>query len=123
MSKQMRKKYSNEFKHEAIGLVVDQGYSKAEAGKSLGINPDLIRRWQREIEGGGSDAFPGQGKLPLGQQRIRDLENENRRLRMEKDILKKATVLAMALIHRRFPRGIILHSDQVANIVLRFTRN
>ena len=50
MSKQLRKKYSNEFKHEAIGLVVDQGYSKAEAGRSLGINPDLIRRWQREFE-------------------------------------------------------------------------
>ncbi len=43
MSKQLRKKYSKEFKHEAVGLVVDQGYSKTEAGRSLGINPDLIR--------------------------------------------------------------------------------
>jgi transposase-like protein len=34
MSKQLRKKYSNEFKHKAIGLVVDQGYSKAEARRS-----------------------------------------------------------------------------------------
>jgi transposase len=49
MSKQIRKKYSNEFKYEAVGLVVDQGYSKAEAGRSLGITPDLIRRWQREF--------------------------------------------------------------------------
>ncbi len=92
MSKQIRKKYSKEFKHEAVGLVVDQGYSKAEAGRSLGIDPDLIRRWQREFETEGSHAFPGQGKLPPDQQHIRDLENENRRLRMEKDILKKATV-------------------------------
>jgi transposase len=91
MSKQIRKKYFNEFKHEAIGLVLDQGYSKAEAGRSLGINPDLKRCWQRELDGGGSDAFPGQGKLPPDQQRIRDLENENRRLRMEKEILKKAS--------------------------------
>ena len=92
MSKQIRKKYSKEFKHEAVGLVVDQGYSKAEAGRSLGIDPDLSRRWQREFEAEGSHAFPGQGKLAPDQQRIRDLENENRRLRMEKDILKKATV-------------------------------
>jgi transposase len=92
MIKQIRKKYSNEFNHEAIGLLVDQGYSKAEAGRSLGIASDLIRRWQREFEADGSHAFPGQGKLPPDQQRIRDLENENRRLRMEKDILKKATV-------------------------------
>ena len=92
MSKQLRKKYSKAFKSEAVGLVIDQGYSKAEAGRSLGIKPDLIRRWQREFEADGSHAFPGQGKLTPDQQRIRDLENENRRLRMEKDILKKATV-------------------------------
>ena len=63
MSKPLRNKYSKEFKREAIGLVVDQGYSKAEAGRSLGIHPDLIRRWQREFEVGGHHAFPGQGKL------------------------------------------------------------
>ena len=50
MRKQGRKKYSQEFKHEAVGLVVDQGYSKAEAGRSLDVNPNLIRRWQREFE-------------------------------------------------------------------------
>jgi transposase len=91
MSKQTRRKYTKEFKHEAVGLVVDQGYCKAEAGRSLGIDPDLIRCWQREFEADGSHAFPGQGKLPPDQQRIRDLENENRRLRRVKDILKKAT--------------------------------
>ena len=92
MKNKARKKYSQEFKREAVGLVVDQGYIKAEAGRSLDVNPNLIRRWQREFEAEGKDAFPGQGKLTPDQQRIRDLEAENRRLRMEKDILKKATV-------------------------------
>lgn len=92
MRKQARKKYSQEFKREAVGLVVDQGYSKAEAGRSLDVNPNLIRRWQREFEAEGCDSFPGQGKPTPDQKRIRDLETENRRLRMEKDILKKATV-------------------------------
>ena len=92
MKNKARKKYSTEFKREAVGLVLDQGYSKAEAGRSLDVNPNLIRRWQREFEAEGGGAFPGQGKLSPDQQRIRDLETENRRLRMEKDILKKATV-------------------------------
>jgi transposase len=92
MKNRSRKKYSREFKREAVGLVVDQGYSKAEAGRSLDVNPSLIRRWQREFEAEGNDAFPGQGKLTPDQQRIQALEAENRRLRMEKDILKKATV-------------------------------
>lgn len=92
MKNKARKKYSTEFKREAVGLVLDQGYSKAEAGRSLDVNPNLIRRWQREFEAEGGSAFPGQGKLSPDQQRIRDLETENRRLRMEKDILKKATV-------------------------------
>ena len=92
MKSRARKKYSTEVKREAVGLVVDQGYSKAEAGRSLDVNPNLIRRWQREFEAEGNVAFPGQGKLTPDQKRIRDLEKENRRLRMEKDILKKATV-------------------------------
>ena len=92
MKNKPRKKYSQEFKREAVDLVVDHGYSKAEAGRSLDVNPNLIRRWQREFDADGTDAFPGQGKLTPDQKRIRDLEAENRRLRMEKDILKKATV-------------------------------
>lgn len=84
MNNRARKKYSQEFKREAVGLVVDQGYSKAEAGRSLDVNPNLIRRWQREFEAEGSGAFPGQGKLTPDQNRIRDLETENRRLRWRK---------------------------------------
>lgn len=49
MKNKVRKKYSQEFKGEAVGLVVDQGYSKAEAGRSLDVNPNMIRRWQREF--------------------------------------------------------------------------
>lgn len=86
-----RRKFGKEFKQEAVSLVVDQGYSNAQAGRSLGIRGNLIGRWRRELEGQPEHAFPGHGKLTPEQQRIRDLEEENRRLRMEKDILKKAT--------------------------------
>lgn len=85
-----RKFYSQEFKREAVSLVVEQGYSCAEAGRSLDVRGNLIGRWKRELESGDS-AFQGHGKLTVDQQRIKELEAENRRLRMEKDILKKAT--------------------------------
>ena len=86
-----RRHHNEEFKREAVALVVDHGYSAAAAGRSLGVNGGLIGRWRRELEDNGTAAFPGHGKRTADQQRIAELETENRRLRMEKDILKKAT--------------------------------
>ncbi|MCH8141112.1 MAG: transposase [Proteobacteria bacterium] len=87
-----RRQFSSEFKREAVSLVVEQGYSLEEAGRSLGIRGNLIGRWKKQLEADEAGAFPGKGKMTPDQQRIRDLEVENRRLKMEKDILKKATV-------------------------------
>ena len=86
-----RRTHSREFKKEAVALVVEHGYSVAEAGRSLGVNGALIGRWKRHLEDNVVEAFPGKGKRTAEQQRIHDLETENRRLRMEKEILKKAT--------------------------------
>ena len=85
-----RRSFSKEFKREAVALVTEHGYSYAEAGRSLGVNAKLVGRWRRELEAAEGEAFPGRGKLPPTQQRIRDLENQVKRLQMEKDILKKA---------------------------------
>ncbi len=90
MSRQ-RRNHGPEFKREAVALVVEQGYSCAAAGRSLGINGSLIGRWKTELEDHAVEAFPGKGKRTPEQQRIYELETENRRLRMEKEILKKAT--------------------------------
>ena len=84
-------RYSPEFKDEAVALVTDQGYSCAEAGRSLGVSGALIGRWKQQLEDDRSGAFPGKGKRTAEQQRIHELETENRRLRMEKEVLKKAT--------------------------------
>ena len=89
--KRQRRIHSREFKQEAVALVVEHGYSYAAAGRSLGVNGNLIGRWKRELEGDAAEAFPGKGKRTAEQQRIHELETENRRLRMEKEILKKAT--------------------------------
>ena len=90
--KRQRRNHSQEFKREAVALVLEHGYSYAAAGRSLGVNGNLIGRWKRELEDNAEEAFPGQGKRTAEQQRIHELETENRRLRMEKEILKKATV-------------------------------
>lgn len=89
--KRTRRHHSPEFKREAVALVVEHGYSCAAAGRSLGVNGALIGRWKGELEGHAMEAFPGPGKRTAEQQRIHELESENRRLRMERDILKKAT--------------------------------
>ena len=89
--KRQRRNHSQEFKREAVALVLAHGYSCAEEGRSLGVNGNLIGRWKRELEGNAAEAFPGKGKRTAEQQRIHELETENRRLRMEKEILKKAT--------------------------------
>ena len=45
-----RKKYTKEFKLDAIALVLEQNYSQAEASRNLGINPNLLGLWIKEAE-------------------------------------------------------------------------
>lgn len=85
-----RRKYSQEFKLDAINLVKEQGYNQAEAARSLSINPNMLSRWIREHESDPGQSFRGNGKLTADQLELRRLREENRRLKMEKEILKKA---------------------------------
>jgi transposase len=87
-----RKKYSKEFKLDAVSLVLDQGYSRAEAARSLGLNSNMLCRWVLEQRTDGGQAFRGNGKLTPEQEEIRQLKNQVKNLKMEKEILKKATV-------------------------------
>lgn len=89
--KRTRRHHSLEFKQEAVALVVEHGYSCTAAGRSLGVSGSLIGRWKDELTADQTEVFPGKGKGTAEQQRIHELESENRRLRMEREILKKAT--------------------------------
>lgn len=86
-----RRKYSKEFKLDAVSLVTEQSYSIAEAARSLDINANVLSRWIRESRDSEDDAFRGHGKLTTEQSEIRRLREEVKRLQMEKEILKKAT--------------------------------
>jgi transposase len=87
-----RKKYSKEFKLDAIALVIEQNYSQAEASRNLGINSNMLGRWIKEAENEDGHAFRGNGKLTADQEEIRSLKAQVKRLEMEREVLKKATV-------------------------------
>src|SRR5580700_5570144 len=85
-----RRTYTPEFKAEAVKLVTEQGYSVAEAARSLGLNDNRIRNWKQALEAQGEQAFPGRGKLSPFEEENRRLHAENQRLLAERDLLKKA---------------------------------
>ena len=86
-----RRTFTREFKIEAVKLVTEKGYSVAEAARSLDIGETLLRSWKQAFESHGDQAFPGNGNLPAVEEELRRLRAENKRLQMERDILKKAT--------------------------------
>ena len=82
-----RSSYTDDFKRDAVALVTEQGYKISEAARSLGIGENLIRRWRRQF--GESDSAGG---LDVDErEELQQLRKEVRQLRMEKDILKKAS--------------------------------
>jgi transposase len=86
-----RKKYTREFKEDAVRLVTEQGYNQSEAARNLGIDRGMLGRWVKEAQEDESEAFRGNGKRTVEQEELRLLRDENRRLKMEREILKKAT--------------------------------
>ena len=89
-----RRTYTAEFKTEAVKLVTEQGYSVAEAARSLAIHETLLRSWKQALQDKGPDAFPGQGKLPALEEERRRLRADNQRLLAERDILTQAETVA-----------------------------
>jgi transposase len=87
-----RKTYSKEFELDAIALVREQNYSTAEAARNLEVTPQILGRWIKESENDDGHAFRGNGKLTPEQDEIRKLKSQVKRLEMEREILKKATV-------------------------------
>ena len=51
--KKKRKKYTQEFKEEAVKLITEQGYQITEAARNLGVSENMLGRWKRQIEGVG----------------------------------------------------------------------
>ena len=90
MTKQ-RKKYTREFKIEAVRLITEQHLTISQVSRDLGINSNMLARWKNELQDDTRQAFPGKGNLKPEEEELRRLRRENALLRQERDILKKAT--------------------------------
>lgn len=87
----MRKSYSDQFKIDAVKLVIEQGYKASEAARNLGIHPNVLRHWVNRFKEDSNNAFPGKGHMSPENEELNRLRKEIMRLRMEREILKKAT--------------------------------
>ena len=87
IEKRQRRSFPEDFKREAVGLISEQGYKVSEAARSLDIHENLLRKWKRRFE------QEADGEIPTVDERkeLIRLRRENRELRMEKEILKKAS--------------------------------
>lgn len=85
--KRVNRKYSREFKEEVVALIIDQGYSVAQAAESFVIRANQLYLWKQKLidesrDGGLNDDEKGE---------LLALRREVKRLRVEKEILKKAS--------------------------------
>lgn len=83
-----RRYFSDEFKREAVRLVSQPGSSKAAIARDLGIGANLLGRWCREMSGNGTT--PGGGADKVSAQEYERMRRELAKVKMERDILKKA---------------------------------
>jgi len=96
MTRQLRPRFTPEFRLEAAQLLLDQGYAVKEAADAMSVGKSTMDKWVRQLkaERNGSATHPT--PMTPDQRRIKELEKQVRRIEMEKEILKKATALLMS---------------------------
>ncbi len=95
MTKQrQRRRFTSEFKTEAVELAQRSDKTVVQIAKGLGIRPELLYRWRSEYMSDKDQAFPGSGHLhDPEEEQVRRLERELRSTQEERDILKKALAI------------------------------
>ena len=85
-----RRTYDKQFKLDAVKLVNEGERSIREVARELGIDPNMLYHWKREMLKEGTDAFPGKGHLTAQEEEIRRLRKELAEAKEDREILKKA---------------------------------
>lgn len=93
-----RRKFSREFKLEAVNLVSARGVAVAHAARDLDVHQNVLRKWVREFGADPKHAFPGQGQMKPEQLEIDRLRKEVAKLRADRDILKNRPGLQPACV-------------------------
>ena len=88
----VRRKFTREFKLEAVRLIKERGVSYTQASADLGVHQSQLRGWVKSFGDDPQHAFPGQGQMKPEQLEIAQLKREVTKLKAERDILKKAAV-------------------------------
>jgi len=88
--KKQRRDFTDEFKNDAVKLVTENGYSCTETGRRLGVNHTNISRWVRQYRSQMENPTQNCGSVKEMQDELKRLRKENKRLLMEREILKKA---------------------------------
>jgi transposase len=83
-----RRRFTREFKLEAVRLIRDRGVSYAQASQDLNVHPTQLRNWMKVLAADPQQAFPGQGQMKPEQLEIARLKREVLKLKAERDILK-----------------------------------
>ncbi len=87
MTRRHRRKFTDEFKAETVKLIRESGRTVGSVAKELSLTETAVRNWVKNAEASGSvDALQ-----PDEQAELKRLRKENQELRMEKEILRKAT--------------------------------
>jgi transposase len=85
-----RRRFTREFKVEAVKLVKERGVSVRQAARDLNVHENVLRKWVKELGADPQRAFPGHGQMKPEQLEIERLRREVQKLKAERDILKKA---------------------------------
>jgi len=88
-----RKKYTISFKKEAVALVLEKGMTRHAVERQLGLGQGVMHRWVKEFQQDPQDCFPGNGNVKAHEREVIQLQRQNKILKRELEILKKAVAI------------------------------
>lgn len=88
-----RRKFTREFKIEAIKPIIEGEKSLTQVSRELDIRRSQLQRWRAGYQADPAQAFPGSGQLKPDEAEVAQLKRELKRTQMERDILKKAIAI------------------------------
>lgn len=88
-----QRRFTKEFKQEAVRLALKADGPIKGVAQEIGVHPNILYKWVREHKAEPAQAFPGKGRLKADEEEIARLKRDYERVKMERDILKKAMAI------------------------------
>lgn len=88
-----QRRFTKEFKQEAVRLALKVDGPVKGVAQEIGVHPNILYKWVREHKAEPTQAFPGKGRLKADEEEIARLKRDYERVKMERDILKKAMAI------------------------------